>query len=207
LALALLVTVGGPLTAQMIPGLGVYGGGMMLRVRSNAAGFSESMQNEVWVGEAVYTRGMLVADGLYAEGRLTPTGGTPRDLVEARGFAGLRVFHILSIKAGPQIRATALPGGTRRRVLWEMRSRVESPINDVLGAYAEGWAAVAGRSNVAEHIDRAHGAEAALTAHFARWPVWAKLGYRVEHAEFDGGLRSETIDGIALSVGFGWWSR
>jgi hypothetical protein len=180
---------------------------MMLRVRSNVAGFSESMRNDVLVGEAVYTRGLLVAEGLYAEGRLTPIGGTPRDLVEARGFAGVRVFQILSVKAGPQIRATALPGGTRRRILWEVRTRVESPITDVLGAYAEGWSALAGRSNIDEHIDRAHGAEAALTAHFARWPVWAKLGYRVEHAEFDGGLRSETVDGIALSIGFGWSSR
>ena len=202
-ALLLIGAATAPAFAQMAPRLGVYAGGMMLRVRSDIGGRIESMTNQVLVGEAVYTYGPFLAEGSYAQGRLTPAGGAPRDLVEARGFAGVRVFRMLSIKGGPQIRAVALPSGARRRIFWQVRTRVEAPITGIIGAYAEGWTAMAGRSNIAEHVDKAHGAEGAVTARVPGWPVWGKLSYRVEFAGFDQGLRSETVDGITLSIGVG----
>ncbi|MBI4503716.1 MAG: hypothetical protein HY700_21465 [Gemmatimonadetes bacterium] len=201
--LLLIATATASASGQMAPRLGIYAGGMMLRVQSEVAGRVESMTDQVLVGEAVYTRGFLLAEGLYAQGRLTPAGGAPRDLVEARGFAGVRIFRMLSIKGGPQIRAVALPSGTRRRIFWEVRTRIEAPIAGIVGAYAEGWTAMAGRSNIDEHVDKAHGAEAAVTARVPGLPVWGKLGYRVEFAGFDQGLRSETVDGITLSIGVG----
>lgn len=206
-ALLLLAAITPAARGQGVPGLGVYGGEMILRVRSDVPGRSESMTDNVFVGEGAYTHGLFIVEGLYAEGTLTPQGGTPRDLVEARLFAGVRLFQILSVKLGPQIRATSLSSGVRRRTFWELRPRVEAPISDILGAYVEGWTALSGSSNVGEHVDHAKGAEAALTAHLPRWPVWAKLGYRVEQASFDQGFRNERVDGIVLSVGVGWAQR
>lgn len=190
-------------TAQILPRMGVSAGGMALTVRSDIADGAESMNDNVFAGDAWYSHGLLVVDGSYTEGRLNSSTGVTRDFVEARAFAGVRVFRMLSIKAGPQILAFSLPSGTRRRIYWETRARFETPITNIIGAFAEGWTAMAAQSNVGEHVDRANGAEAALIAHLARWPIWGKLGYRTERTTFDQGLRTETLDGITLSIGVG----
>ena len=77
-SLVLLVLGSAPLSAQIFPRMGIYAGGMALRVRSDMAGRAESMNDYVFAGDAWYSHGPLVVEGSYAEGRLNSSTGITR---------------------------------------------------------------------------------------------------------------------------------
>ena len=191
------------LPAQGLPRYGIYVGGSALRIRDLSNGSTATLTSGVPSGEAFAWFGRFVVEGYYAQGGLTSeTGAATRDFVEGRLLAGYRVLTPLTLKAGPHARSYVLGSGTRRRLFWELRASVETP---VAGSFAiarlDLWAALAGQSNISEQVDHARGGEAALAIHIPRSPIWAKLGYRVERAQLDSGTRADTVEGLIFALG------
>jgi hypothetical protein len=209
IALAAAVLGAAPLAAQVSPRLGFFGGAMAIRVRDAANNRVQTLTSNVPSAEVTLSAGRLLLEGNYAQGGLTPQGtATPRDFVEGKVLAGVRVIPPLALKAGPHARSYVLPGGTRRRLFWELRAGLETPVaGEVAAAKLELWAAVAGRSNINERMDHARGGEAALIIHVPRSPVWGKLAYRLERAQFDAASRSETLECLSFTLGIGLPNR
>jgi hypothetical protein len=175
-------------------------------VRDGANGRVQTLTANVPTGEVSFRAGkFLVADAFYAQGTLTPQGTfSSRDYVEGRILGGIRILKSISITGGPHARSYVLTSGTRRRMFWELHGSLESPvISSLASARLAVWAAVAGSSNIDESLDHARGGEAALTIHIPRSPVWGRLGYRVERAQFDAAARGETIEGLVFTIGVG----
>lgn len=192
--------------AQTAPRYGGFIGGMALRVRDLNDGRDVSFTSDVPIGEGFVWLGRFLIEGYYAQGKLTPQVGSSadRDFVEGRLLAGYRVASALTLKLGPHARSYVLPSGTRRRVFWELRGTISTPLaGEVAFARLDFWGALAGQSNLSETVDHARGGEAALQIHIPRSPVWAKLGYRVERAQLDDGTRADTIEGLILAIGIG----
>jgi hypothetical protein len=205
LVLAALAPVG-TARAQVTPRAGVYGGGMSLRIRNELNGRVEELTNQVMVADLLGAAGPVVVEAQYAEGRLSPRTSltAASNFVEGRVLAGVRPIKFLTIKGGPHARAAVLPSGTRRRLFWELHAAADAPLaGEIAGAHLEFWGALVGASNVHEKLDDARGGEAALMLHLPRSPAWGKLGFRVERARFDGGVRSETVESLVLAVGLG----
>ena len=70
--LVLLLLGSAPLSAQIFPRMGIYAGGMALRVRSDMADRAESMNDYVFAGDAWYSHGPLVVDELELHGYIEP---------------------------------------------------------------------------------------------------------------------------------------
>ena len=193
--------------AQESPQIGVFAGATAIRVRDAANGRVQTLTANVPTGELSLGLGrFLVANAFYAQGTLTPQGTfAARDYVEGRLLGGIRIIKSLSVTAGPHARSYVLSSGTRRRLFWELRGTLESPVITTLAsARLDIWTAVVGSSNIDESLDHARGGEAALTVHIPRSPVWGRLGYRVEHAQFDAAARAETIEGLVFTIGVGF---
>jgi hypothetical protein len=191
--------------AQIAPRIGVYAGGMSVRLRNETNGRVDELTNQVLLTEITGSLGLLAFEGLYAEGRLKPVTqlAIPSELVEGRALVGIRPIKLVSFMGGIHARSS-VTSGTRRRYFWELHAGFDTPIvGGIAGAHLGFWGAVSGGSNVREKLDRARGAEAALMIHVPRSPVWGKLGMRVERALFDAGLRSETLESLSLSLGIG----
>jgi len=193
--------------AQETPQIGLFAGATAIRVRDAANGRVQTLTANVPTGQLTASVGrFFVADAFYAQGTLTPQGTfAARDYVEGRLLGGVRIVKSLSIMAGPHARSYVLSSGTRRRLLWELRGTLETPVvSSLASARLDVWTAVSGNSNIDETLDHARGGEAALTVHIPRSPVWGKLGYRVERASFDAAARAETVEGLVFTIGVGW---
>ncbi len=195
-----------PLTAQLPHYLGVDVGLSRLQFQSASPGGGEKLSGFAALGHWRIVLRPVSLDLSYAQGRLAAdTGGAAaRSFVEGTVFLTARPVPWLALKAGPQLRAYAAPGGTERWVWWEGRAHADAPLLDGEWlAYGEVWVAVASSVNVIPGASGAHGAEVGLTLKLPQSPVWGRLAYAVDQARFKNGARTESLQSVVLTAGFG----
>ena len=162
----------------------------------------------------------------YHNGALSPdtSGPAGRDYIEGFAFLGVRPLPGLEISGGPRSRAyvrtlrvpSALDGlpigfgqegtqeNTQRWLTWELHGRYEGALApDLIGAYGELWAAVAGQVSNAGKFDRGRGAETGVILYLARGLLGVRLGYALDETRLGGGTWRETVTGLRLAVGYG----
>ncbi len=202
----LLVAAARPLPAQLLRTLGVDAQVSRVRYGAAAPGGGELLSGLLFGGRARLALGPVSLEASYAQGRLSAdTGGAPaRDLVEGRLAVVGRPAPWLVLEAGPHLRAYTAPGGTERWVMWEVRAFGEAPIiGDVLRARAGGWAALASSVNADPGASGGRGAQVALAVRPSRSPLVFRLAYTVEQAAMRDGVRTETLETVALGIGLG----
>ncbi|HET7024849.1 MAG TPA: hypothetical protein VFI39_06585 [Gemmatimonadales bacterium] len=193
------------LAGQQSPGT-VHGDAALVWSRNDSGGQSSIVRGFVAGGEARLPIGRLIVGGGYREGALQPVSGTSagRDLAEGWLFLGGKPWHWLELTAGPFIRTYTVDLSTERWVLWQVRARAEAPIEGLrLTSYVEFWRAFGERAEPAIAAGRVQGGEAGVVWRALPNPIWLRLGYRVDDALMNGGSRSETMEGITLTVGVG----
>ena len=93
--------------------------------------------------------------------------------------------------------------GTQRWFFWEVRLRGEATLGiPVLKGYLEGWNVISNNLDVPEPWDRGQGIEGGLRLQSAGRPLWARLGYRMDHSRLGSGARTETMEQLVATVGF-----
>lgn len=196
-----------PLAAQVPRYLGADAGLSRVRFRSTMAGGNEVLTGVVAGGQARARLGRFAVEAAYAQGRLSADTGlaTERDLVDGSIFLAARPLPWLVVRAGPHARAyVASAGGTERWMHWEGRVRAEGVIvPGMLQVHLEGALALSSDVNVPPGASGARGGEVGLTLRPPQSQVWVRLGYAVDQATVKNGARSETVEMVVLSVGFG----
>ena len=203
-ALVLLVLAGmtAGLTAQTLrPALGTSV--VLARVRSEMPAGTDQFTGTTLGGEGGLSFGPLVLRFDYAQGIVSPVGGTAaaRDLIEGGVRIGVRPIRWLTLSGGPHARAYVFEGRSLRWVFWEVRGRTEAAfIGSAVTGYLEAWRAVSADVNVPEAFDHADGGEAGIVLQLSRVPLQARLAYRIDHAVLGGGSRLETVEGVVVGL-------
>ena len=196
----------GRLAAQLPRYVGVDAGMSRLEFQSASPSGGEKLSGFAALGHWRVVLRPVSLDLSYAQGRLAAdTGGAvARSFVEGAAFLSVRPAPWLALKAGPHLRAYAAPGGTERWVLWEGRAHADAPLLDGEWlAYGEVWLAVASSVNVVPGASGARGAEVGLTLKMPRSPLWGRLAYAVDQARLKNGARTESLQSVVLTAGFG----
>jgi hypothetical protein len=204
--LALAIAAARPLSAQGFRDLGVEGVVGRVRFSSTMPSGGEALSGVVVGGGGRLTLGRVSLEAYYAQGRLSPDTGSAasRDLVEGGAFLVVKPTDWLSLKAGPHLRAFVAPGGTERWVMWEGRAFAEAPIlADILRARVGGWIAVASGVNADPGAGGARGGEVGLTLRPPRSALLVRLAYTIDREAMRGDARTETLESVILTVGFG----
>lgn len=138
----------------------------------------------------------------YLQGRVGRDGGSNYDLVE--GQAALSVFPLpwAYLGVGPLVRSYSAGGLVERWVSWEGHLGLTTGIvGPAVRGYLELARTVAGSVNLPARFDPGQGFEAGLLARLP--PLWARLGYRLDHGGAGGGARVETVELFVLRLGIG----
>ncbi len=178
--------------------------GAAVRLRSEVPGHIEEHSGLAVGGEGALSLGRLLLEADYWQGTLdSDAAGVPsRDLVEGKALLGVRPFAWLALKAGPHVRSYVTGGVTQRWVFWEARASAQSPlVAPAVTGYLELWRALSADVNVPEAFDRAQGGEAGLRLRPGAGPLRARLGYRIEHSQFGGAARVETVEQLVFGLG------
>lgn len=207
-AVLALACAAGPLAAQTLRPA-ASASLVTARVKSALPSGTEEFSGTAFLGQGALTLGRLSINVSYLQGTLDPRGvtptGTTRDLVEGTVLLGIRPASWLTLQGGPHARAYTLSGGTQRWLFWELGARAATAfVGSAVQGYAELWRAVGADANVPEAFDHAQGGEAGMIVRFARAPLEARVGYRIDHAELGSGTRRETVDGVVVGLGFAW---
>jgi hypothetical protein len=178
------------------------------RFRSTAPDGTDALSGLVLGIRARLTGTLIGAEASYAQGRLTAAAGSgpSRSLANGSVFLTTRPKPWLTLKAGPELRAYAAPGGTERWVLWEFRARAEAPIVSAqltLRAHVELWSALAASVNADPGASGARGGQAGMVMRLPRSRVWLRLSYAVDEERMKSGARTEALETVALTVGLG----
>lgn len=176
------------------------------RVRSTIGPAREALSGSVLGVEGRFAVWRLVLNVGYGQGSVHPDSGSPasRDVVEGRVLVGVQPLPGILLKAGPHVRSYVSTSGTQRWFFWEARLRGERPIVGGVSGYAEVWRVLSGDVNVLEAFNGGQGGEAGMLVTLPNRPVWGRLSYGIERARLGGGSRLETVEGVSLTVGFGW---
>ena len=161
----------------------------------------ERVSGLVFSGEAVATRGRLVARVGYGQGRVTSdTAG--RDVVEGEALLGYKVRPWLTVWVGPNARTFSVTGlSDRRWLFWSGRVTARGSLfPGRVESFVELWQGFSGKLNRPAASARGGGAEAGLELRLARLPFWGRLAYRIEQGRT--GTRRETVEAITLTVGY-----
>jgi len=204
--LVLLLLAARPAAAQLPRYVGVDVGVSSASFQSTAPGGGEKLSGFAGVGHWRIVLRPVSIDVAYTQGRLSADTGSavPRALVDGSVFATYRPVPWLALKAGPHVRAFAATGGTERWMLWEGRAHADAPLLDgEWQAYGELWVALASSVNVTPGSGGARGAEAGLTLKLPQSPVWARLAYAVDQMRLRNDARTESLQSVALTFGFG----
>ena len=180
---------------------GVSGGPEIARSRIGAT--RERVSGLVLGGEAVVTRGNLVARLRYGQGRVTnDTAG--RDVAEGEALLGYKARPWLTVWFGPHARTFVVPGQSDRRwLLWSGRVTARGTLfPGRVASFVELWQGVTGSLSRPSESASGGGAEAGLDLRLARRPVWGRLAYRIEQGRANAVGRRETVEAVTLTVGF-----
>ena len=195
-----------PLAAQLPRYLGLDVGLSRLQFQSSSPSGGEKLSGFAALGHWRIVLRPVSLDLSYAQGRLAADTGSAvaRSFVEGAVFLTARPAPWLVLKAGPHVRAYAAPGGTERWILWEGRAHADAPLLDGEWlAYGELWVSVASSVNVVPGASGARGAEVGLTLKLPQSPVWGRLAYAVDQANLKTGARTESLQSVVLTAGFG----
>lgn len=141
----------------------------------------------------------------YLEGSLSPSGqGIERDIVEGELLLTVRTFRWMSVQLGPHIRSFVRPDGTERWIFWEGRLRAGTQLGTPrLLSRFEIWQVLAANVDAAEPYDGGRGISGALWWDISSLPFWLGLGYRIDRSHLGRGSRTEVLEHVLISVGFG----
>ena len=195
-----------PLQAQLWHNLGGGATAAMVRLRSTASFGGEALSGPAAGAQGRLVVGQVAVEGAYLEGHLTPDTGSAaaRDMADASVFLVVHPVRWVALKAGPHLRAYITPGGTERWMTWEARARLSAElVPGRLRTHFEGWLAVSADVNVDPGASGAQGVEAGLTLFPTRSPLWVRFAYAFDQEKMKNGARSETLEALVLSVGFG----
>ncbi len=175
-----------------------------VRVNSQSGASVDQLSGVMAGGEGKLSLWKASLDLRYFEGSADSSGeGDGKDIVEGEALLGFRPLHWLTVKLGPHIRSMISDLGTQRWVFWEIRLRGEATLGiPILKGYLEGWNVIGDKLDVSEPMDRGQGLEGGLKLQSAGRPLWARLGYRMDHSRLGGGARTETMEQLVATVGF-----
>lgn len=173
-----------------------------VRVRSDASGVMERMSAAGLGLELAARRGIVRLELEYLQANLSP--GDPlvlrRDMSEAAIFLGIEPLDWLHLATGVHRRHFETDAGEQRWTMWEVRVRAQRAL---LATLADGYVElrpVLAAANVPGDWGSGFGGEAGVTARPPGLPFAVRLGYRIERYSLDSGGRTETTDGIVLSI-------
>ena len=202
-AAALLLSAA-PLTAQTLHGSAALGGGWVRTI--SVLGTSQAaLRGVVLGGEGRVRVGRVMLDGAYREGGLsTYDRAETRDYAEGHLLLMVATVPGVEIGIGPHARAFITNTGTQRWLFWSLRLRGERHlIAPTIAGYVEVWRTLSANVNVSEAFDRARGGEVGMKVQFARSRFWGRVGYQIERAWLGDDARRETVEGLAIVLGYG----
>jgi hypothetical protein len=159
--------------------------------------------------------GFVTLDWGYWQGQLDPTGSSAgqfasRDVVEGYAMLGARPFGWLSVRGGPHAWTYISNAGTQRWFLWEARARAQGEILPDVQSYVDLWRVLSADVNVPQNFQSGMGGEGGLILLVRdapiipeRFPVRIRLSYGIERVRMGGGVRTEVMDRLGLSLGIG----
>jgi hypothetical protein len=106
---------------------------------------------------------------------------------------------------GPHVRKIATGPDSETASFWTVRAQAEAALLEpFLFSYVEIWQMLFGNVD-AGSFDNGQGAEAGLVIKTESVPIWARLGYRIDHATFQfqdpSGKKAETVQHLIVVVG------
>jgi hypothetical protein len=151
-------------------------------------------------GEAVATRGRLVARLRYGQGHVTgDTAG--RDVVQGEALVGYTARPWLQLWLGPRARTFVVPGlSDRRWLFWTGGLSARGAIfPGRVDSFAELWQGFSGRLNRPAATASGRGVELGLEAMLPKRPVRLRLSYLIEQGRLEDGRR-DTVEGFAFAA-------
>jgi len=154
-------------------------------------------------------RGRLTLDLGYWQGQLDPASenAATRDVAEGYALLGVRPLRWLSLRVGPHAWTYISNAGTQRWFLWEGRVQAQGAILNDIHSYLELWDVLHASVNVPQSFTSGLGGEGGLIMRIRdvpgisdAYPVRLRLGYGIERVRLGKGVRTETMDHLALSV-------
>lgn len=142
----------------------------------------------------------------YWQGRLDadPGGTQKQDVIDGYALLGLRATSWLGVKVGAEARSYVTPVGTEHWVFWQARLRADRTIVDPsVRGHIEIWRALSTEVNTPVTVDRAQGGEVGVTVLRALGPLWVRMAYGIDDVRLVGSTRRQTLEALALSVGYG----
>ncbi len=171
--------------------------------RETAAGLEQPKGTAFGI-EGVISSSRFGLNIRYYEGSIsTPAAGSDQDIVEGEAMVWFRPVRWLSLVIGPHVRSLVTTRGTERWLFLEARLHSEVSLLGPIRGYADGWRVLAADVNVAEPFDNGYGIDGGLTLSLGALPLAFALRYRNESATLAGGARLETIEQLAIVVGYG----
>jgi len=206
-------TSAGGLAAQRTWQWDVALSGVGMRLNSSSGPTTQQRSGAVFglQGQLIYS-GFVTLDWGYWQGQIDPTGGpaASRDVVEGYAMLGGRPFGWLSLRAGPHAWTYISNAGTQRWLLWEGRARAQGEVVPDVHSYIELWKVFSANVNVPQDFQSGMGGEGGLILLVRdaplipeRFRMRLRLGYGVERVRMGGGIRTEVMDRLSLSLGIG----
>lgn len=214
-AIALLLAAGAapsPLGAQRLEWEGALSG-VGMRVLSTSGPATQKLSGAVFgfQGHVLFARLITLNLG-YWQGQVTPADGqssiAPRDVVEGYAQIGARPLPWLWLRGGPHAWTYISNAGRQRWLLMEGRARVQGEIVPEVQSYLEFWNVFSATVNVPQGFQSGRGAEGGISLRIRdvpiipeRFPVRIRAAYGIERVRMEGGVRSEVVDRLSLSIG------
>lgn len=139
----------------------------------------------------------------YNQGRLTSESAEPEhDLVEGEVMVWFRLLREMALLVGPHVRSLVSAAGRERWLFFEVRLHGEARLLGPVRGYLDGWRVLAADVNVGVPFDNGYGIDGGLIISASGFPLSLTVRYRAERARLGNGARLETIERLALVVGF-----
>lgn len=215
-AIALLLAAGAapsPVAAQRALQWEASLSGVGMRVLSTTGGQTQKLSGAVFgvQGHVLFARFITLNLG-YWQGQITPADGqssiAPRDVVEGYAQIGARPLSWLWLRGGPHAWTYISNAGRQRWLLMEGRARVQGEIVPEVQSYLEFWNVFSASVNVPQGFQSGRGAEGGISLRIRdvpiipeRFPVRIRAAYGIERVRMEGGVRSEVVDRLSLSIG------
>ncbi len=187
---------------------GIGGGLTASRSEVSRDGFVQSeLAGTVFgfAGQVAYRRFMI--EGTYAEGALSPPGGSvggqQETFAELGAFIGANVGYGFTVGGGPRFRALVAPGSTVRWMRVEARMRYTREI--VPGramADVDLWQVLSADVNAQGGANGGRGASAGISYQLPNSPFALRAAYTADRMAFASGT-SEYLDRVELGLRYG----